>query len=382
MIDWKSEATHILLNPRAPGIKADEIEARLNALRPLKAHVFVATSGSTAQVSGELKWVALSKAAILASADSVNRHLSSDTKDVWAHTLPEFHVGGMGIYARAYLSGARVSRLESWSPLAFHKLCEEQGATLSALVPAQVHDLIQLGFSAPESLRAIVVGGGALAEPLYRAARKLGYPVLPSYGATECCSQVATALGEDPALKILPHFEVATDETGRFRFRGPSVLTGYAVLSENGDRWFDPKVDGWFVSEDFGSVQQGALKIQGRSADFLKIGGESSDLSALEKILDELKLSERPSFDIALVAVDDTRLGQVLHGAATPSDEKEIEHANRIFSRFNDRVLPFERARRLHFLSKLPRSPLGKLLRGELSAILRELPESASRSPK
>ena len=43
-------------------------------------------------------------------------------------------------------------------------------------------------------------GGGAVSDELYRDARALGWRVLPSYGMTECCSQVATALSDSPEL--------------------------------------------------------------------------------------------------------------------------------------------------------------------------------------
>ena len=38
---------------------------------------------------------------------------------------------------------------------------------------------------------------------------------------------------------------------------------------------------------------------------------------------------------------------------------------------FNAQVLPFERIRRAHRVAKIPRSPLGKLLRRELEQLLK-----------
>src|SRR5687768_11733428 len=140
---------------------------------PLRAHVWLATSGT----SGALKLTALSKKALLASAASVNRHLQSDSKDVWCCVLPTFHVGGLGIYARALLSGARVIT-EGWDPVRFGANPE---ISLASLVPAQVADLVRLGVRAPRSIRAVIVGGGALGTGLYAQAGELGWPVLPSY---------------------------------------------------------------------------------------------------------------------------------------------------------------------------------------------------------
>src|SRR5690242_12710153 len=101
-IDWTSDEAHVLLNPRMP---SDE-ETRLRSLViDLPGHLWLATSGTT----GVLKLAALSKRAMLASAAAVNRHLASDANDLWCCVLPEFHVGGQGIFARAFLSGARVA---------------------------------------------------------------------------------------------------------------------------------------------------------------------------------------------------------------------------------------------------------------------------------
>src|SRR5438552_3729455 len=151
VIDWDNDRTHVLLNPRLPWDERDRLE-RMARVGKLRSHIIVATSGS----SGALKLVALSKEAVLASAAAVNERLEVTASDVWCSVLPTFHVGGLGIYARAHLSGARVVPM-SWLPRAF----VATDVTLASLVPAQVHDLIESGLTPPPRLRAILVGGGA-----------------------------------------------------------------------------------------------------------------------------------------------------------------------------------------------------------------------------
>jgi O-succinylbenzoic acid--CoA ligase len=285
-----------------------------------------------------LKLVALSKDALLASAAAVNRHLRSDANDVWCNVLPAFHVGGLGIYARAFLSGARiVSTLD-------------EGVTLASLVPAQVVDLIREQRAAPRSMRAVVVGGGALSDELYRDGCALGWPLLPSYGLTECCSQVATAQGDSPELLLLDHIEARIDADGRLALRSEALLTGYAT--ESG--FADPKVDGWFLTEDLATIDGHVLRVQGRSGDFVKIGGESVDLSRLDRILASL------GADAAVIAVPDQRLGHVIALAIASGD------ADAITAAFNERVLPFERARSVRRVAEIPRTALGKIVRKRL----------------
>jgi O-succinylbenzoic acid--CoA ligase len=345
-IDWLSSESHLLLNPRMP----DEERRRMASfVTGLPGHVWLATSGTT----GALKLTALSKPALLASAAAVNRHLQSDARDVWSCVLPAFHVGGLGIHARAFLSGARVIE-EAWDPRRF---AASKEVTLASLVPAQVRDLVTAGLPAPRQLRSIVVGGGALERGLYDAARELGWPVLPSYGMTETCSQVATATPASPEPILLDHVQARTEQDGRLAFRGESLLTAYATK----DGLIDPKsVDGWFFTEDLGTVDGRVLRVEGRRGDFIKIGGESVDLARLDAILAAIAGAEG-----AVLAVPDARLGHVIHLAVTAAVDGPGVRAS-----FDARVHPFERARALHVVPEIPRSALGKLLRKQLLELL------------
>jgi len=363
MIDLSSPESHILINERLPQQEKQMLVTLVKSVPLLAGHVWVATSGTT----GSLKMTALSKKALLASAFAVNRHLEATKSDVWACVLPTFHVGGLGIFARAAVSGSRVVQAE-WEPRAFAELCARERVTLSSLVPAQVSDLVREGIASPSSVRAIVVGGGALSRELYDAARELGWPVLPSYGMTETCSQVATAKGDSPDLMLLDHFEARTEEDGRLAFRGEALLTGYAVWEDGVARLVHVLRRGWFITEDIGEIVESErgriLRVSGRRGDFVKIGGESVDLSRLDAILAAIA-----GADAAVVAVPDERLGHVIHLAVASGDGGAIERA------FNERVAPFERSRGVHRVDAIPRTELGKLMRARLAESLPKVVE-------
>lgn len=342
MIDFESCESHLLLNPRMPAGERERLE-RLAARADPPGHVFLATSGST----GAIKLVALSKDAILASAAAVNERLEATATDVWCAVLPHFHVGGLGIWARAHLTGARVVPMP-WDPQAFLT----SGATLASLVPAQVHDLLTAELEPPRSLRAILVGGGAFDAELDARAQARGWPVLASYGMSECASTVAVR------DVLLPHLEARAVEDGRLAFRGSSLFTGY--LTDEGVA--DPKVDGWLVTEDLGEVEGRVLRVRGRAGEFVKIGGESVDLKRLDRIADEA--ARACGGDAGVIAVADARLGQVIHLAVT---------AEGIAERYDADVLPFERARVVHRVAAIPRSPLGKILRAQLATELAKI---------
>lgn len=378
-LNWQSADNSIFLNPRWPKedfVSLEKLARKSSEEKNIQSHIWVSTSGSSAEQISHIKLVALSKAAFLSSAAAVNRHLESTARDIWAQVLPLFHVGGIGIEARAFLSGAKVVPCLQdfkWDASYFYNILEKEKCTLSALVPTQVYDLVQLQKKAPASLRAIVVGGGALGEDLYKEARALGWSLLPSYGMTETCSQIATAslasLQQDifPELHLLSHAEARKNAEGFLQIKGSSLLSFYA---QNGRGVWDPKMDGWFTAEDKGEISGGVLQIAGRGQDFIKIGGEASSLSRLRGLLETAVKQIAPSQHREIILLDwpSERLGSEIHLVFTRQVSEE--EREKICTAYNLKVLPFERIRAYHQVSSLPRSELGKVLTAELKRAL------------
>jgi O-succinylbenzoic acid--CoA ligase len=356
VIGWDHRGTEILVNPRLTGDDRAYVHRLIAAAPALEAHVWLTTSGAT----GRLKPVALAKRALLVSAAAVNRHLTSDAHDTWLNALPTFHVGGLGIHARAHLSGARVVEMTDWNPSAFVDAVTAERGTLTSLVPAQVFDLVHAALRAPPSLRAVVIGGGALHPDLRDRARTLGWPLLPSYGATECASQIATAVSAaTPELRILPHVEVREGAGERLEIRSEALFTGYAT--EAG--FVDPRMGGWWRTDDVGAVRGPTLVVHGRADETMKVGGELVNLASLESRLAEVRAAVAPDADAALVRLQDPRLDWIVGLAvATP----DLPTALRLRDAYNAAVLPFERARVTRQLPSIPRTPLGKVARAEL----------------
>lgn len=361
-IDWLSNTSYLLLNPRLSS-PVSILWKDISNCSEFPAHFWIATSGSA-----EAKLVGLHKKSILSSAQAVNEHLQVTSKDIWMNPLPYFHVGGLGIWARGYLSSSTVHEyLDKWNPHLFHQRISEKKVTLTALVPTQVYDLVLNQLSAPKCLRAVIVGGGALLETLRIKARQLGWPLLPSYGLTECASQVATVnlnslMVEDtnPSLEILGHMNVKIDASGCICMKSPSLLSAYASLSQDKIHFAIPLSNGWFTSQDKGILSGKSLQIIGRQSDFIKIGGESVEFFHLAKIFEKIKLEMKISFDVVIDALPDARLGHSIHLFST---DHQIDELCR---EYNDHVMPYERIRKIHYLSSIPRSSLGKLLKAEL----------------
>lgn len=340
----------LLLNPRMP---ANIRERVLAADFPdLPQHVWIATSGT----GGRLKVVALPWASLEASAHSVNCHLAATASDVWLSPLPPFHVGGLGMMVRAHLSGAvHVAFDQPWNAVHFAAAVEAAGATLSAVVPTQVHDLVQARRCAPHSLRAVVVGGGELAESLRAEAASLGWPLLPSYGLTEAASQVATAVAGQTSFDWLPllgHIEARTTD-GVLEIRGSSLLTGWMIFDGDAAQWSDPKCDGWYRTSDRAELRGRELRILGRVDDLVKIRGELVDLAALERDLQ----SRVTLGEVLLRGVWDQRNGtslEVVAENAAAADQARAVQAL-VFP-------PYARPREFK-LGKAERTALGKRVR-------------------
>lgn len=324
-LDWESSESYLLCNPfhhlSAPPLKT--------------SHIILSTSGSK-----NPKWVYLSKESFLISARAVNAHLEANVEDRWLVVLPTYHVGGLSIYARSFLSSSETKVYQGkWDPHVF--LESLRGCTLSSLVPTQLYDLVQLNSKPPASLRGVIVGGDKLDRALYDKARELGWPLYRSYGLTECASQVATAKLNEWELQILPHVEVRLDET--LRIKSKSLLTGYYV-----DHFYDPKVDGWFDTGD--QAQLNPFQILGRHHQF-KIGGELFSLPELQIKLDGIK----GLYQAKILLEPDERLGHKLHLIHNhPTIEKVI-------AEFNAQTHPLARIKSHEYFVKLPTNSLGKL---------------------
>ncbi len=365
---FTSNASELLLNPRTPEGIQKQCRRIVAAVGPEREHFWLLTSGST----GTPKLVALAKSAVLVSAESVNRHLAVVPSDVWGLTLPTFHVGGLGILARSYLAGNRIFTLAKWEPKAFVHIVTEERVTLTSLVPTQLYDLVQGQFSAPHSLRAAIIGGGALPPNLYRDARRLGWPVLPSFGMTETASQIATAtLGtldtetDSPLITVLTHAAVAINAEGLLTVSGDSLLTGYATWEEDKPQFHDPKVNGIFTTEDYARLERDiddtpAIVSLGRKGRVVKVKGELVSLEAVEQKIRPLLRGFPTIREVAVLTVPHERDGNRLTLYLESSLLSESEIAG-----FREALvvalLPFERPTEIRTLTAFPRSELGKV---------------------
>lgn len=340
------------------------------ASRELQAEnwCFFQTSGS----EGRRKWVGLTKESLLISARAVNAHFEVTGRDRWLLALPDYHVGGFGVLARAFLSGSGVTRLAGkWDAHLFVSTCEDVGATLTSLVPTQVFDLVAAKLRAPRLMRTVLVGGGALSPELEAAARGLGWPLRRTYGMTETASQVASQRVEGGGMEVLPLWQVSTDSEDVLTIRGVALAQGYAIQESEGWRWEAIPAGVGLRTRDCVELWHEAgrqyLRFKSRVAGTVKILGELVTLGPIQERLDLLRLEMGLLTAEAVVCdLPDRRTEARLILAVSGMSEREF---SRLQERLNEGLKPFERTTEVKQLGSVPRSELGKVS----FAVLREM---------
>ncbi len=353
---WQSQELLVLRNERRTS-QLDGLEEFANQESRLLGHLLFATSGS----SGEAKWVALSKEALLSSARKVCEYFQIHSEDRLGLVLPLYHVGGFGLLARAYVSGATCRLWENdWSAVEVIHWLENQQVTITSMVPAQVLDLCNAGVQPPSCLRALVVGGGYLEEDVLERMKERNWPVYVSYGQTEASSQIAT--GKDDWMDILDGIEVRSSEDGCLEWRGSNSFSGY-VRKKNQEWSFDPVSAGsWVKTQDVVELSGRKLRFLSRKDRVVKVLGELVDVDQLER-----ELREESGVAIKIVTLADKRRGVRLVPVVEQSQLDSGVFANLRVRSGVERLEPFCR------IKKFPRTELGKVSLMELEGMVKEV---------
>lgn len=378
---WEGQDTHVAL---APGECAEGLKMFLEQELGHRACCLFQTSGS----EGARKWVALTKEALLVSASSVNRHYEITEADHWLLALPIHHVGGFGVLARAYAGHNQVTCLPGrWNAEAFVRLCSAAGATLASLVPTQVFDLVSAKLPAPASVRALLVGGGALSAEVETAALSLGWPVRRTYGMTETASQIASQRFASGELEVLPIWTLSIGNDGVLSVRGKALAMGYAVFDRGEWQWESIPQGTGLVTRDYVTLHQTAgsqhLRFVGRESGIVKILGELVALRPLQERLEDLRLRLGIAQGDAVVCdLPDTRSEARLVLAVSRIN---LAQARTLQDALNKVLRPFERINEVCNLASIPRSDLGKVqmpaLRQQIARLISPSHPKASPPP-
>jgi long-chain acyl-CoA synthetase len=339
------------------------------------------TSGTTGRPKGAMQ---SHRAVLLNCALTATMHGRSD-RDTVVTALPAPHVYGNVAINGTFLAGGTVVLMERFNAAEALDLVREHRATLVEGVPT----MYAMMLAAPEIERADLssitrstVGGQTISTSVIREweRRTNGAPLLELWGMTELSGLGTTHAVHAPNVHgsigvALPGIEVRvgsledrtqtapTGEAGELCVRGPLVTMGYFGRPDWTSDAIDP--DGWLHTGDVAEANaDGYFFVVDRLKDMIITGGYNVYPAEIERVV-----STHPS--VAMVAIgrvaDDlkgevARAYVVLRPDATASESEIVDHCR-------PHLAAYKLPRSVRFVSDLPKTSTGKIMRRELHTL-------------
>jgi len=341
------------------------------------------TSGTT----GRPKGVMLSHRNLYINAVNSICEFGIHERDVYLHTLAQFHCNGWGVgYAVTGMGGTHVI-IKKFEPAGFFDLVSRERVTFACMPPTMINMALNHSLSdeeingLPGGVRVGTAGSAPPLATIQGAQEKFGWKVIQIYGLTET-SPFLTVSKVKPSMKDWPEdqklrvqaktgypmigvdirviddngrdLQPDSGEVGEVITRANVVMKGYWRQQDATDKVI---VDGWFHTGDMALLDsEGFIEVVDRKKDLIISGGEN--ISSIEV---EGFLYKHPAvLEAAVIAAPDERWGEtvaalvVLKPDAKASEEELIE-----FCRGG--LAHFKCPRRIQFIEALPRTATGKI---------------------
>ena len=169
------------------------------------------------------------------------------------------------------------------------------------------------------------------------------------------CKIVDPASGEEIAVP-----DEGTSAQGELWCRGPNVMRGYFGDARSTGETLDG--DGFLHTGDVATVSaEGYLSIVDRVKELIKYHGYQVPPAELEALL----LTHPDIADAAVIGVPDAEGQEIPKAFVVPQANAELT-ADAVMSFVADRVAPYKKIRQVEFMTAIPKSASGKILRREL----------------
>jgi cyclohexanecarboxylate-CoA ligase len=352
------------------------------ALSPDAVIQLLYTSGTT----GEPKGVMHSSNTMLSNLAPFAARLGLGADDVIHMPSPLAHQLGFmyGIVLPVMLGGTAVLQ-DIFVAEEMARQIQAERATFTMGATPFLNDLTahvaQSGAGTP-SLRVFVSAGAPIPPALVTRARQtLGAAIISAWGMSEN-GAVTTTRPDDAEAKTtttdgcaLPGMELRIVDAeglplpagvqGQLRVRGCSNLLGYLARPELDST----DAEGWFDTGDLARMDEGYIRIAGRSKDIIIRGGENIPVVEVESLL-----FKHPAVaELAIVGFPDARLGEracafirLKEGASLTLEEVRAYLAAQQMAR---QYIP----ERIEIVDELARTPSGKVQKFKLRDLAREV---------
>jgi long-chain acyl-CoA synthetase len=366
---------------------------------PRHTAILQPTGGTT----GTLKLAQLTHAGILANATQVSTWMACRPgQERVLAVLPTFHVYGLTLGLIApILNCAEIIMTTRFDARETIDLIRRYKPTIFPLVPAicnAISDQLEHKEDAQpfHEMRLCFSGAAPLpADAAQRFGRLTGVPVVEGYGLTEASpvthaclegSPKALSIGlpmPDTRVRVVdidhPDRDVAPGEPGEMLIAGPQVMTGYYANPEHTTRSLTTDSHGvtWLHTGDIVRYDpDGYFYVLDRKKDMIIRSGLKIYPAKVEKVLAGHKSVTEAAVVGRAHPVHTQIVVAVVVPAVKPQDPKALENELRALCR--EHLAPYEVPAHFEFIDKLPRSPLGKLLKKDLLQPQTQLAETAS----
>ncbi|WP_067669201.1 acyl-CoA synthetase [Nocardia miyunensis] len=275
----------------------------------------------------------------------------------------------------------------------FLALVERHRITHAFLPPTVIYGVLDhpdLDHRDLSSLRCLWYGAAPMSPTRLREALQRIGPVLGQlFGQTEAPNMIATLA---PADHFRPDGSVAVErlgsagrptplttvaimdqrgallargERGEIVVRGPLVMDGY---HENPDATAEVSAFGWHHTGDIGYLdEEGLLFVVDRAKDMIITGGFNVYSAEVEQAL----LAHPAVKDSAVVGLPDPKWGERVTAAVELRVGQQVESAE-IIAFVKERIGSVKAPKDIEIWTELPRSKVGKILKGEVRATMRD----------
>jgi acyl-CoA synthetase (AMP-forming)/AMP-acid ligase II len=292
---------------------------------------------------------------------------------------PFFHIAGVLGVVKNMVSLTPMIVME-FNPLELLKTMEAEKATYLFLVPAMwllvmnhpdfkkydVRSLRTAAYGAditPNSLKERILESfpnAALYEAFGQTEMTATAVLMKHQDALRKEGSVGQPLSNVEIRVVDDHMhDVGVNEVGEIVYRGPGLFKGYYRNPEETEKAFE---GGWFHSGDLVRRDaEGFLYVVDRKKDMIISGGENIYSAEVEAVLrDNPKVREA-----AVVGVPDPKWGEAVK-AFVVLEPNQSASAEEIIGYCAENLARFKRPKSVEFLSALPRSATGKVLKREL----------------
>lgn len=305
---------------------------------------------------------------------------SSTANDTMICVVPMYHLYGLHVVVNQGLGqGATIVTLPRYELEQFLQTLERYKVTIAPLVPPLVQALArapQIDDHSLAALRLIHCGAATLADDIARACTaRLGCEIRYGYGLTEVSplshASLANPRKQKPGsvgyclpnteckiVDVVTGAELEADQQGEICVRGPQVMNGYWGNPAATAEMIDSK--GWLRTGDIGYCDsKGQLFVVDRIKELIKTNGRQVAPAELEAIL----LSHAAIADCAVIPSPDAEAGEVPKAFVVRRGASNDSTAEEIMEFVAAHVAPYKRIRSVEFVSEIPKSPAGKVLR-------------------